>query len=784
LFSLLLVQTLASSLSAGLLGWSVLRFLKTPPVIATILTAAYSLDPLQLMYDRFVMAETFSLLAAMVFVTLVLLYVDTGRNRLLAFAGFAGVLAVALRISFLPPVAALSFAAPVIRFFYSGRDQDRAFKGRLRALFFSLAVVAISYFSLHTGYKLLTGRLADAPPAYQYADGFSLLSSWCTVMTPMDIQAAGLSKDALAGIFPPTLESRRAQRWMQGGLVVAIQHIYPDQMKANAKAKQIAFNILQRDPLGVASLAIRTYLRGWRRDVINGCIKEDTGDRPIPPELVTEAAKNFHTLAGDMPTRRTWTKSYFRHGTNWYRALLLTPLLLIVTTLFADQRYRPFLFCVALFATVVMLTATGLAVDNSIRYLHPLGWTLFVFAAYWIAWLFRKASSSNGPWLHPRVSALLSCIFFVGSVTAPAADGSNGPPGLYVRNGVLMRQGHPYLGIGANYNTLFGQLLQNKDDTSSLDKLARLGRAGIPFVRFRANGFGPENQQLYLQDRPEFFRRMDQVVQSAEKNKIGLIPSLFWRVATVSELVGEDRSQLGNPNSKANQFIRQFTQEMVQRYNDSPAIWGWEFGNEANLAVDLPNAQAHRGGPSLFSRIGDQPEGPRLTSQQLQTAFTVFGETVRKTDPSRIIEPGTALPRPYAWHLQKGLRGQPDSASQGFATLLTLAPNPMNMVSVHVYEKAQTKFPGARSTEDVLRILTQAAAAAHKPLFLGEFPTRDRAQTEEFLEAIEASRVPLSAFWVFDYPPQERTMSVSFDNQRAFVLDMVVRANQVLMANQ
>ena len=305
----------------------------------------------------------------------------------------------------------------------------------------------------------------------------------------MDIEAAGLSKDAFAGVFPPTLESRRAQRWMQGGLVVAIQRIYPDQMKANAKAKQIAFNILQRDPLGVASLAIRTYLRGWRRDVIKGCIKEDTGDRPIPPELVTEAAKNFHTLAGDMPTRRTWTKSYFRHGTNWYRALLLTPLLLIVTTLFADRRYRPFLFCVALFATVVMLTATGLAVDNSIRYLHPLGWTLFVFAAYWIDWLFRKASSSNGPWLHPRVSALLSCIFFVGLVTSAAADGSNGPPGLYVRNGVLMHQGHPYLGIGANYNTLFGQLLQNKDDTSSLDKLARLGRAGIPFVRFRANGF-------------------------------------------------------------------------------------------------------------------------------------------------------------------------------------------------------------------------------------------------------------------------------------------------------
>ena len=159
--------------------------------------------------------------------------------------------------------------------------------------------------------------------------------------------------------------------------------------------------------------------------------------------------------------------------------------------------------------------------------------------------------------------------------------------------------------IGANYNTLFGQLLQNKDNTSSLDKLARLGKAGIPFVRFRASGFGPENQQLYLTNRPEFFRRMDQVVRCAEQNQIGLIPSLFWRLATVSEVVGESRDRLDRPDGKANAYIRQFTREMVLRYKDSPAIWGWEFGNEANLGVDLPNARA----------------GSRLTSEQLRTVY-------------------------------------------------------------------------------------------------------------------------------------------------------------------
>ena len=65
-------------------------------------------------------------------------------------------------------------------------------------------------------------------------------------------------------------------------------------------------------------------------------------------------------------------------------------------------------------------------------------------------------------------------------------------------------------------------------------------------------------------------------------------------------------------------------------------------------------------------------------------------------------------------------------------------------------------------------------------MFLGEFPVRDPAQAQEFLQAIEAARVPLSAFWVFDLPQQEATMNVSFSNQRAFAIDMVAKANRVL----
>jgi hypothetical protein len=373
----------------------------------------------------------------------------------------------------------------------------------------------------------------------------------------------------------------------------------------------------------------------------------------------------------------------------------------------------------------------------------------------------------------------LVAITAFGPATVPAATGSIG---LYVRDGVLMKDGSPYLGIGANYQTLFGKLLRNKDDTSSLENLARLSKAGIPFIRYRACGFRPENYQLYQQDRAEYFRRMDQVVHAAEQNNIGLIPSLFWRLATVSELLGENRDQLGNPNSKAGRFIRQYTQEMVSRYKDSPAIWGWEFGAEANLGADLPNPGTRRAAGKLPDRNTAAVDRTRLTSAQLRAAYILFANTVRKIDSTRIVESGTTLPRPAAWHLAHGEGWKRDTVEQGFSTLLDLTPDPMDVLSVHVYEKAKEHYPQAGGTQGVIGLVMKQAQAVRKPLFIGEFPVKDQAQTQEYLHAMEANRVPLSAFWVFD-DPNEPKMNVDFDNERSFVLDMVAKANQVLQGH-
>ena len=98
-------------------------------------------------------------------------------------------------------------------------------------------------------------------------------------------------------------------------------------------------------------------------------------------------------------------------------------------------------------------------------------------------------------WLETRRSVALVAIGWstLLLVSSAFAESDSQPAGLYVRDGTLMRQGRPYRGIGANYQTLFARLLNNKDDTSSIENLSLLSKAGIPFVRFRAAGGAARN---------------------------------------------------------------------------------------------------------------------------------------------------------------------------------------------------------------------------------------------------------------------------------------------------
>jgi len=146
--------------------------------------------------------------------------------------------------------------------------------------------------------------------------------------------------------------------------------------------------------------------------------------------------------------------------------------------------------------------------------------------------------------------------------------------GLYTENGILKKDGYPFRGIGVNAFDMFYRTLKDTNNSSYVESLEKLSNAKIPFVRFMCTGFWPVDLELYFSNKSAYYSLLDELVATAEEKNVGLIPSLFWHYSCVPDLMGEPMDQLGNTNSATIAFINQYTEEIVIRYRDSPAIWG------------------------------------------------------------------------------------------------------------------------------------------------------------------------------------------------------------------
>lgn len=367
-------------------------------------------------------------------------------------------------------------------------------------------------------------------------------------------------------------------------------------------------------------------------------------------------------------------------------------------------------------------------------------------------------------------SKLLILLFVLLSATFGRAES----PGLRAGpDATVLKDGKPFRALGVNYFSCFLRTLNNRNDTSYDEGFRVLAENGIPFARFCATGFWPKDMELYQSDREEYFRRLDGVVQSAEKWGIGLVPSLFWHVSCVPDLVGEPMNQWANPQSKTIAWMRGYVREVVTRYRNSPAIWAWEMGNEFSLKASLPNAGEHR--PPVHPKLGtpeSRDDRDDMTFEMMRTAFSEFAGEVRKHDENRLILTGDALLRPGAWHQEHEGKWTQDTKEQFEEMLAKVNPDPVDGISVHAYE-------------DCARLLAwsvEAAKKMKKPLFVGEFGVpgtgpESEALFHDLLKMVDKPSIPLAALWVYDFSGQDKDYNVTADNIRAGQLRAISEAN-------
>jgi hypothetical protein len=394
----------------------------------------------------------------------------------------------------------------------------------------------------------------------------------------------------------------------------------------------------------------------------------------------------------------------------------------------------------------------------------------------------------------PRVSSsiitrlLLAFLLSQAIAALPVSSQAASSPGLSVaRDGTLLRNGVPYRGVGVNYTDAFLRPLRHPGDESYRDDFRKLAANHIPFARIMACGFSPSEYQLYLQDKERYFKLLDGVVHAAEESNVGLIADLFWKSYAVPDLVGEPRGQWGNAQSKTRQFMRTYIREVVSRYVNSPAIWGWEFGNEYTLSLDSP--EAWRNLPPVNPRLGKtRSRGPddSLTTEIFTSALSDFARTVREIDGHRMLLTGNSLPRFSAYHLQTERRNWPDSAEQFATMLLRQNPGLFNPVCIHAGPTISGSYSIARrpvSYNELIQICAGAARSASKSLYIEEFitcppktecsiATRQK-NVGEVLAAIQAHNVPLASVWVYGRKMIHDPNSLIFDDDTAPVLQMI-----------
>lgn len=335
-------------------------------------------------------------------------------------------------------------------------------------------------------------------------------------------------------------------------------------------------------------------------------------------------------------------------------------------------------------------------------------------------------------------------------------------------DGTVLLNGTPFYGFGTNQFTSIPHHWENPLNEKFTAEFELMQKYDIPFVRLNFGGYWETFYDLY-DENPEFvIQCMRDVVKCAEKYHIGIIASLLWYDSSVPLHVGEKRSDFGNVKSKTLAYTKEYLTDIINEFKESPAIWAWEIGNEYNLGADLcdPNLKAYL--PNGPNTIKNPTYYDYYTSEELVTYYTEVGKHIRKLDPNRMIISGNADMRPAMVALNRASRNKDsnhmwnidwtgDTRDQFIDMTNFYNPNPINSLSVHVYDFETNRFGKTLSYAEYLKVFTDAGKKSKKPVFLGEWGSwtqnDDAEELNKFMSCMKAvlnSGIQISATWQFE----------------------------------
>jgi hypothetical protein len=386
LTSLVISQIFLNILCVILLAYILTRFFSVPQKIAFALGILCLVEPLQLLYERFIMTETCALFALVLYLTLIFHYLEKPKLIYILLIQIAGVVLISFRLSFLPLVFFNSILVPVLKIPYFFQNKHKmgtnASSNEIRigpALYLvvlHLVASIIFIYLFHSAYKDLNGHLTKMPPAYQYRSGLFLLADWGPIVEPIDFSRPELSGPIFQNLSYDLKDrdSRTSQRWEHGGLIDRIEKTFPNPIDSSRVAGETAINAAKRDPISLARLVKDSFLDYWNLKPEYFLL--DSGYHTYVPHDVLKVFSDSSKL--DLGCEKTFTKAYFLKSLPWFLFLLCLPLIILISFFVCDRSMRQYIFLVFVTTSEILVIATAFIERPTIRYLHALGWLVFL----------------------------------------------------------------------------------------------------------------------------------------------------------------------------------------------------------------------------------------------------------------------------------------------------------------------------------------------------------------------------------------------------------------------
>jgi hypothetical protein len=377
---LLVAQTLASGATAIVFALICSRFFGMSNRLSFLFGLMCALDPCQLVWERYVMTESFSLVVYVLVLYWSLAYLRDRRLWQLAVVQALSVLLIGFRMSYLLVVQVCTILLPLIAVARCGlsalrnRSEARVPKGTVltTGLMHVIASIAMM-FVMHDAYKYASGWLSRREPAYLHDSGSHLAAVWTPALEPSDATDSRF-RDLIANGHEfriDDLRLRNAQHFGEGFLIDRWGKIEKNRRKRDRIARETAMNALRRRPLQIAGLALKTYMGYWGIASIQSYAREDLGYGELSDGQLKVFVEKFRfTTVKVLPAQPfSLLQQYFLSGWPYYFIVVISPL--ICALAMWVSRGRAFALLLFVHASILMAVVTVLSPQPCIRYLQP-----------------------------------------------------------------------------------------------------------------------------------------------------------------------------------------------------------------------------------------------------------------------------------------------------------------------------------------------------------------------------------------------------------------------------